>query len=220
MGAHGHARARKASGGFTVVELAFSMVLLGTLLGATFMLTQGGLSAFRSTDLRTSAESRARRALDRVCAELVRASEATLFPDASGQFGTDTLSYSQVVGLDAGAVQFGPTMRIAFEYAEGELDDGVDNDGNGVVDDGVIVMTTNVGEANETRIVLCRDVSELLEGETVNGDDDNDNGVIDEAGFSIRRVDDVMFVRLSIEQRGAQGELVIVTVESAIELRN
>ena len=89
---------------------------------------------------------------------------------------------------------------------------------NGLVDDGLLVLTRDVG-GNDQRIVLCRGVREYFEGEVGDGDDDNGNGLTDERGFHIQRVDGVLFVRLSLEESVPTGS-VVRTLETAVRLRN
>jgi hypothetical protein len=139
-------------------------------------------------------------------------------PNPTSAFGTSNLQFRKAIGFTGTGPQWGQPLSLAFEYAPEELDDGLDNDGNGLVDDGVLVLTRDVG-GNEQRLVLCSGVRELLEGEEANGADDNGNGVINEAGFNVRRVDDVLHVRLSLEEV-LENNTIVRTLETAVRLRN
>ncbi len=208
--------ARRA--GFTLVEAIVTGSLLLLLLSSAVLAARGGMGAFRATRDTGDAETRVRRALDRAAFELLSAGAGELLPNPTGDFGTDTLQFRKPVGLTGTTPDWGPTMRLAFEYATGEIDDDLDNDGNGLVDDGVLVFTRDVG-GNQQRVVLCRNVAELLEGELANGADDNGNGVRDEAGFNVHRVGDVLFVRLSVQEPMETGTIVR-TLETSVRLRN
>lgn len=217
MRRHRNSTSRKR-GGFTMVEVAIASALALLLLSSAILAARGGMGAFRATQDASDAETRVRRALDRVVVELMSAGRGELLPSPSGDFGTSALQFRRAIGLDGTTPLWGPVTSLAFEYGPGESDDGVDNDGNGLVDDGILVLTRDVG-GDEQRIVLCRGVRELLEGESANGDDDNGNGVIDEAGFNIHRVGTVLFVRLSVEEPVETGTI-IRTLETSVRPRN
>lgn len=207
--------------GFTLVEMTVAAALLVLLLSSALMAARGGMGAFRATQDASDVETRVRRALDRVVFELLSAARSELLPaydDLDGDFGTDDLSFAKVIGLDGTTPLYGPVHRLAFEYAPGESNDGLDNDGNGLIDDGVLVLTRDVG-GTEHRVVLCRGVREFLEGEVADGGDNNANGVSDEAGFNVHRVGEVLFVRLSLEAPGETGTIVR-TLETSVRLRN
>jgi Tfp pilus assembly protein PilW len=204
--------------GFTLVEALIAGALLLLLLSSAVLAARGGMGAFRATQGTSDVETRARRALDRVVAELLSTGGGELLPNPTDVFGTSSLQFRKAIGFTGAAPQWGPLLSLAFEYAPEELDDGLDNDGNGLVDDGQLVLTRDVG-GNEQRLVLCSGVSELLEGEQANGADDNGNGVTDEAGFNVRRVGDVLYVRLSAEEV-LENNTVVRTLETAVRLRN
>jgi type II secretory pathway pseudopilin PulG len=212
------AQARSARAGYTLLEALIAAALLLLLLSSAVLAARGGMGAFRTTQDASGAETRVRRALDRVVFELLSAGASELIPNPTGDFGTAELQYRKPIGLVGTAPQWGPTFSLAFEYATGEGDDDVDNDGNGLVDDGVLVMTRDVG-GNEHRVVLCHNVAELLEGEIANGDDDNGNDVRDEAGFNVHRIGDVLLVRLSVQEPAETGNIVR-TLETSVRLRN
>jgi hypothetical protein len=209
---------RNRRAGFTAIEAIIAASLFVILFSSAILAARGGLGAFRTTQGTGDAETRARRALDRAVFELMSTGGSTLIPDPTTDFGTSALQFRQAIGVNGTAPLWSTDRSLVFEYAEGEADDGVDNDGNGLVDDGVLVFTRDVGGTN-TRVILCRGVRELLEGEDANGDDDNGNGVTDEAGFNVHREGDVLYVRLSLEEPVETGT-VIRTLETGVRLRN
>ncbi|MEW6071025.1 MAG: hypothetical protein AB1726_00330 [Planctomycetota bacterium] len=119
-----------------------------------------------------------------------------------------------------GAIDWGSISRLAFAYADGELDDGVDNNGNGLADEGVITLTRRVGEAEEATVTLCRHVGELFPGETLNGADDNGNGVTDEPGFNAHLVGNVLELRIALVDVDPDGRPLGRTVNTSVRLRN
>lgn len=216
----GAQRRAGARGGYTLIEVMISLVLLTAVLGVTTLTTSQSYDAFRAARTNATVEAKLRRGVARVATELVSTGIDVLEPDPADEYGTSELLFREVVGIVGGAPVWGPQARIAFEYESGELDDGLDNNGNGLVDEGVIVLTRNVGEANETRSIVCHGVRELQEGEFPDGDDDNDNGLIDEGGLSISRVDRVLNIRVSLETLDGGGRPIVRTVTTAVRLRN
>jgi hypothetical protein len=204
--------------GFTLVEAAIAAALSVLVMSSAILAARGGMGAFRATQDASDAEARVRRALDRVVFELLSVGEEELLPDPTTDFGASDMLFRKAVGLAGTDVVWGVQHRLALEYEASEVDDGVDNDENGLVDDGVLVLTRDVG-GDERRVVLCHGVREMLEGEVADGDDDNGNGVRDEAGFNVHRVGDVLFVRLSVEEPGENGTIVR-TLETSVRLRN
>ena len=204
--------------GFTLVEMAVAVAFFLLLMSSAIVAARGGMDAFKSSQDLSDLETRARRALDRAVFELLAVGASELDPNPAGDFGTDELEFRSAVGLAGTAPVWGELCSLALVLAPGESDDGVDNDGNGLIDDGQLVLTRDVG-GNEQRIVLCSGVRELAEGEVPNGADDNGNGVIDEAGFNVHRSGDVLFVRLTLEEAVPTGTIVRM-LETSVRIRN
>jgi len=212
--------------GFTLVEAAIATALLILIMSSAILAAKHGQGAFRATQTATDVETRVRRALDRAALELLSVGEEELLPNPTGQFGTSTILFRQARswggnagdGVNGLNVLWGDQNRLAFEYDTGESDDDVDEDGDGLVDEGRLVLTRDIG-GNDGRTILCTGVREMLEGEDANGADDNGNGIVDEAGFNIHRVGNVLFLRLSLEVPCETGTIVR-TLETSVRLRN
>ena len=210
-------RTLAAHAGFTVVELVIAAALLVLLFSSAVLAARGGMGAFRATQDAGEVEARVRRALDRVAFELLSASASEFLPNPTIDW-TSSLQYARTVGLDGTTRVLANPDRLAFEYEIGETDNSLDDDGNGLVDDGVLVLTRDVG-GEEQRVVLCHGVRERLEGEGANGVDDNGNGLTDEQGFNVFRVGNVLFLRLSLEAAG-ENSIIVRTLETSVRLRN
>lgn len=211
-------RHRRSCAGFTLIEIAIAGLLLTLLLSSAILAARSGYGAFRATQDASDVETRVRRALDRTAVELLGVGTSELQPNPTDAFGADDVLYRHPTGLAGTAIQWGDLNRLAFEPELGEIDNGVDDDGDGLVDEGSLVLTRDVGGKNQ-RIVLCNGVRELYEGETANGLDDNGNGVVDERGFNVRRVGDVLDVRLCLEAMGDEGPIVRA-LETSVRVRN
>ena len=214
----GNMRSFGRRAGLSLIEVVIGSGLLGGVFALGGMVLSQGQGAYQAVVSESELEGRAELLGERLVGELRGVSAAVLLPDP-GALGADTVSYQVPVGVVGGAVQWGPLCRLELEYDVGELDDGVDNDGDGLVDECALVLTRNPGEANEIRTVLCDSVTEHLEGEVLNAQDDNGNGLDDEKGFSLQHVDDLLVIRLSMACMGEEGPHVR-TIETTLELRD
>lgn len=218
-----YARTRKA-GGFTLIEALISTVLASLLLGSLVLAVNRGIGLFEQSAANNDVDSRAGRAIDVVTRALLAASENSINPNLETPVGapnivwSSTIDYQDVDGW-AGGVQFGPVVRLAFELEDGEIDNGLDDNGNGLVDEHQVVRIVDPGP-NEQRFVLVNGVSEFLEGETPNGLDDNGNGIIDERGLCFDLIGDTLNIRMSIERLGPGGRLIVRTQSASIAFRN
>ena len=212
---------RRLSGGFTMVELAVSLAILGLLFGLVGMIQMRGNDASDDALARASTEARARRALDRVAELLTGVGRTFLNPDPNTNFGASSMTFQHPTGVSAlGLVTWDTPSRLEILLDPRETDNGIDDDGDGLVDERRLVWTRNVGAGNQQSVTLCSGIPELMPGETVNVLDDNGNGVVDEAGFNIRRVGDLLTVRLSVQQAFGDGQMATSTMETSIVLHN
>jgi len=206
--------------GLTLIELLIAMMILAMLLATIGMTVMRGGGAFKQGVATSVVEAQARRGLDRITDLFSGGRAGSLAPNPVAPFGSSTLDFDKSAGFAGGVVVPGPTTRIAFQNDPTDLDDGVDNNGNGLVDEGRIVLVQNVGLANQTTAVIVPWVREFLQGELENGVDDNGNGLIDERGLSFEVVGQMLNIRLSLERLDEDGRRIVRTVETSVRLRN
>ena len=206
--------------GFSIIELMIAMLILAMLLGVIGMAVMRGGGAFKQGVAASVVEAQARRAVDRIADEFAGARVASLAPVPAAPFGSSTLDFDESAGFAAGQIIPGPTSRIAFRSHPSDPDDGIDNNGNGLVDEGQVILMRNVGLANETTTVIVPWVREFTEGETSNGLDDNGNGLIDERGLSFEIVGQTLNIRITLERLDPDQRPLIRTVETSVRLRN
>jgi prepilin-type N-terminal cleavage/methylation domain-containing protein len=205
--------------GFTLVEMSISMVLVTVLLGLFFMTTQTASNAVETGVTVAEIDARVQRALERVCEALKGSSSDLTTPQAVAPFSGSSVDFQRGQGVDAdGDPVFGPLERLVLEYDE--ANDGLDDDGDGLVDEGRLVWLENPGAAGERRVVLCNDVREYLAGETSDGDDENGNGLIDERGFALDFAGNAVTVRLTLEARGQKGQIIVSSAQRTVAFRN
>lgn len=218
-------RRSKSNSGFTLLEAMVSLGILSIVLGGVVMASQRGLGLFRTCSINGEINARAGRAIDRVMRELLSSGIGTIQPDLTTPPGlptvwSETLDYQAADNWAGGVVVWGTAMQLSLEYAEGELNNNLDDNGDGLVDECTLFLTEDPGGAGEQRVVLVNGVSEFLQGETQNAADDNGNGLEDERGFCVDMNNGFLTVRLSLERLGADGQLLVRTQQDSILLNN
>lgn len=210
----------RSRAGFSLVELVTSIVLIVAVMGSILLM---GITTDRAYDTGTAdsrIESQVRTTLDRIVEELRTAHRETFLPAPRDGEASSTLTYQRTLGVENGRVALSAPRRLEFEYEPGEIDDGLDNDGDGLVDEGQLVLTENVGEDDERRLVLTRWVPELLEGELPGEEDDNGNGMVDERGFVAEWRGETLILHLTLTIPDADGNAWTRTGRTSVRIRN
>lgn len=216
---------RNRRSGFTLVELCISFTVLALMLGAIVTTVSTSKRTYQDGMTVAALETKARRAIDRIAHEIVGADRVTISPNVQlTTTGWSTLQFRTSEGYAAaGGMQLSTLTQINLVPDPRDPNDGIDNNGNGLVDECRVVLVRNVGAADQIQAVLVDQVREFLEGEnpTVNALDDNGNGLRDEGGLSFF-VDgnDTLTIRLTLEARDQQQRLVTRSVETAVHMRN
>ena len=211
---------RRRRAGFTLLEMLITVALLGTTLLSIGVSFERATAAFEESRTDRDLETQAFRALDQIAGEFLDAGVGQIPLPPSAPLGSDSITYRRAAGFDGVNVLWGDFVTVELELEEGELDDGADNNGNGLVDERVAVWIENKGQPNERRRVITRWVRELLEGEIANGNDDNGNALEDERGLSFEMQGNVLVIRLTLERIGYKGRNAIATVQTSVRLRN
>ena len=206
--------------GFTFVEIAIAVTILALMVYSIGLVATRGEGAYRSARRVADLEARMGRTMTRIVDELAGVGTSVPFPDPTGDFGTETLTFRIAAGVTDGDIDWGPLTRLDFAYVDDELDDGIDNNDNGLIDEGVLRLTRNVGLGNEQIVILCKDVSEFMPGEILNGDDDNGNEVTEERGFNVHQVGNILEIRLALSNLDTAGRLLERTISTSVRLRN
>jgi len=213
--------ARRRTGGFTIIELLVAVGVLAIILTTVGMVQLRGNDASVSMHGRDNAESRARRALDRVAEELTGVGKSLLFPDPDTDYGAGAVTYQKPIGVsNAGLVLWSPTSSLDTRLDPNETNNGLDDDGDGLVDERELFLVRNLAGGGSQTVVFCTGIPELSEGEIVNDLDDNGNGVKDEAGFNVRRLGDLLTVRICVQAPFAGNQVATTRLETSIVLHN
>jgi len=216
---HGRARVRRA--GLTLVEVAVATALLAGIFLALGLSLDSAFDAQEMAEAEAELDQQAHRALGQIVRELADAGAASLGAP-TGAFGSTTLAFRRPAAYDSGTdvTTWSTETRIGWRREAGELDDGADNDGDGLVDEGEVFWTYDFDQATERTVTKVRGVPELAEGEDANLLDDNGNGIVDEAGLDFEWDGAVLTVRLTLARVGPNGEPMLRSVQTATRLRN
>jgi prepilin-type N-terminal cleavage/methylation domain-containing protein len=206
--------------GFTLIEMMISTVVLAILLSAIGLTVLTGKQNFRQGVTEAVLESRARRAMDRIVAELQGAQASSIIPNPVLPLGSSSLQFRVCTGYNGTAQVWGPWMLISRVADPRDPQDGADNDSDGLVDEGRVVLTRDVGGANQ-QFTIVDGVTRYLQGEAAGGGDDNGNGLTDEAGLSfVGDANQTLTIRLSLAALDPRGRQLIQTVQTAVHMRN
>jgi len=207
--------------GFSLLELVVATAILSLVLGAMGIVQMRTRDASRISAAREQVESLCRRTLDRIAEELQGVGHSLLFPDPSTNLGTGTIMYQHPTAVSAlGVVTWDTPSRLALALDPDEQDNGVDDDGDTLIDERRLVLTRNVGALNAVSTTICNGIPELGEGESANGLDDNGNGVVDEAGFNVRKVGDLLTIRLTVQAPSGAGQVNTSSIQTSVVLHN
>jgi type II secretory pathway pseudopilin PulG len=213
-------RANDRRAGFTLVEVLLSASLLGGLLLVAGLATDRAMQLFRQRSASEELNSSAGRLMQNLVSELTFTRLSSFAPVPSAPLGSSTLTFRSCRGVSGGAVQWSNPITLRWELETGEADDGMDNNGNGLIDEGMLVRIENLGLPGEQRVVLAHGLSEFQPGESLDGVDEDGDGLIDEAGLSFVLQGEVLTIQLCLTGTGPGGNVLTKVVETAVWIRN
>lgn len=208
--------------GSSLIEILFALVIMVIVLGVPGMILSSSSRAFSTSTSTTGLDLSARRALDRVAERLSASGLVGVVDPGTIVFGVPLtgVTFRPQIGANTGGPAWGPAERIELRMAPGEVLDGTDTNGNGLVDEGRLVWLPNAADPSRV-VVLCSGVRATLPGEVLgNGIDDNGNGLVDERGFVILFEADRVELFLALENREQEGRVHQQVVTRTVALRN
>lgn len=156
-------RARRSHAGFTLLEMVISIGLVALVITNIVMAMDSSTKAYRAGASRVEVEDQARRTLDRIALAVMGSSREGLAPGQEFPFDTHVLTYQLNLGYQDGEVVWSDPERIQREeqaaqitwsrnpgdpdeqrvvwtkwvrdYMQGEVFNGIDDNGNGLVDE-------------------------------------------------------------------------------------
>ncbi len=168
---------------------------------------------------RTSLDRRRAQGIDAVIEALQDAGASSIATDLSASAAASALTFRTKIGFSGDAPTYSETTTIEWVIDTRETDNGRDDDGDELVDEGFVRMTIGTGGTARS-VVLVRDVCRRLEGETANTRDDNGNGVADERGLLFLRSGNRIRVWLSVSGRMRDGTTSVRTMGGSVDVSN
>ena len=212
--------AKTSCKGFTLLEMLIVTIVSVVILGGALQAVTSSMQAQELGTAISDTETHVSRTLNRLAWSITGSGPGTLDPRPSAPASTSSITYQKATDFVGDAIVWGPPGRLEFRLSAGELADGVDNNGDGLVDEGMVVWVENSTLVNEQEVIIATHVRNMLEGELPNGMDDNGNGLIDEPGLCFDLNGQTLTIRLTIERVGPDGNLISRTSETQVALRN
>jgi len=211
----------RSRAGFTLLELLVALTLLSLVLGSLLTVGSASTRLCETGIAHSNLEAGARRALERLSREFGGARSGSLEALPESPLWQEGIDFDRPDTMRTGDGRINwSASRAEFRLEPGETDDGLDNDGNGLVDEGMLVLVQDAGGAEELELVLARGVREYLEGELPNGTDDNGNGLVDERGVTFERAGRDLRLYLTLETLGHDGRRLTRTLATTVWSRN
>lgn len=192
--------AARKQAGFSLVEVMIATAILAILFSAVLGTMTMGMQTFNSASALVDIQNQARRTLDDIARAIQPAGLSTISPTppALGSPGTHTITFQPCTGYDVAndLQQWGSVTTIAFAYERGEANDGVDNNGNNLIDEGIVTLLV-AGSGNKT-------LGHWLK----------------EDGLSFNLDGTVLTITLEMHKRGAKGLLMETSLSTSVQIKN
>ncbi len=210
-----------AQRGRTIIEMALAVSILATMTLPVAMAEDTGFSVFREVAAQSTATTKNRRAIDKITNFVISAGLDGLKTLPESPYWYDGIKVDNLVAVSKETANLTwRAAKIVFQYEPGERNDGKDNDNDGMIDEGRVVVIQDYGTLGAREMVICSNVSEYLEGEKGNSADDNKNGLVDEKGLCFTRVGDKLVIHLTVLSKNEEGGFVKRTMSSTVGIRN
>ena len=142
-----------------------------------------------------------------------------LVPNPARPLWSASIDFSTPTGHAGQDVAWSDTTRIELQDSPADPRDGVDNDGDGFVDDGRVVVIRHLGLAIQQSTVLVDGVTRESPGEKASGED-GESTLADSRGLSFAMDGDSLTIRLTLGGRDDGGKLSTCTAATSVRLRN
>jgi prepilin-type N-terminal cleavage/methylation domain-containing protein len=173
-------RARSARAGFSLLELLVALAVAGLIFANVGLVLSSGSDTRERESIRGDLDVQLDRTLDRIALTLMSADAESLDPSAPSPAFQNALEYVQNLGVQNGEVVLGDPERIELVvqggqvlwrqrpdeldermvvwsrwvagYLDGELPNGVDDNGNGLIDETGLAFVVS---GSQIEIFLC-----------------------------------------------------------------
>ena len=191
--------------GFALIELMLALALtivVVTAVGRNFLEFS---RAFTTLAKLMYTNTRAQLVVDRLLEELVTGNFASLAPAVP--VNSNSIEFQKIVGVIDGDPVFGNTIHIELVPLESDITDGVDNNGNGLIDEGGIQIWQDLPPYGPTPGV--EDLPVLICSKVAPG------------GLKFTRQGSVLLIDLTFQEVLVPGEAPRqVHIASSVKMRN
>ena len=206
--------------GMTLLEMTIATVAFMVVIGAVYSVLASGSQTVHATTVSGQLERKVERIARRIGRTVMLAGASTLLPSPQAPLGSSQVSFQCSQGWANDAMVWGPVISVGLEDDINDPSDGMDNDGDGCIDEATVVWRRDVGGPNEVSEIWVDNVRRFMDGEIQNNQDDNGDGLVDEAGLSFVLQGSTLVIRLFLERRGVEGRVVTRVARHAVRLRN
>jgi prepilin-type N-terminal cleavage/methylation domain-containing protein len=195
--------------GMTLIEVILAAAVLAVLVLTVYALLHGVTHTELTGRALSTIEQNGMRVLEQVVEELRGSTLSSVAVSNSNE--VYTLRFKKAIGLDTqGGYLESDTIEYTGALEAGETDDGKDNDGDGLVDEYVLVrrVKNSSGAVTETRTV-CRQLrkSQLQDGTPFKG-------------FHASRASSAVTIRLTLQAADSKNRILERTLSTSVTPRN
>ncbi|HTF57174.1 MAG TPA: prepilin-type N-terminal cleavage/methylation domain-containing protein [Planctomycetota bacterium] len=140
--------------GFTLIEIMISVAVLAILVIGIYSALSATQNLYVAGVTRQTIQDRVRKALNDIALELRQANSGAAVPLTFGTAGTagdQSVTFQMCTGFAAGAATYGTAITFTTINGDGETDNGVDDNGNHMIDERKLVRIQG------TRTILIAD---------------------------------------------------------------
>lgn len=193
------------SAGFTMMELTIAVAIFLLALIPLGKLVGESNRAFRSLAGRAQIATRGQLVMTRLVEDLSAGRFASLVPAVPEN--STSIQFRPITGFSGGSATFGDVTHIELVPLESQADDGLDDDGDGLVDEAGLRIWSDKAPFGATPGAEDKPIM-LAENLAANG-------------LTFTREGAVLRVQLTLQARSDPGQpLTLVTLESAARMRN
>ncbi|MBI3269571.1 MAG: hypothetical protein HYZ53_11160 [Planctomycetes bacterium] len=190
------AEVRQRTGGFTLLEAVLAVFLLAGSIAASLQVLTCAQNTLESETVAAGLDAEGLRLVEQMMHELRQAGRSTLVPASPAD--SRSLSFLMNAGFDGSRIVWSRPTTYACALEDGEVENGRDDNGNGLIDEGVVVRT----DGDRTPVVLGR----FLET----------NGL----AFSLEPDGGSLAISIRLARRTSKGELLRRTATVTVAFRN
>ncbi|HUR27080.1 MAG TPA: prepilin-type N-terminal cleavage/methylation domain-containing protein [Planctomycetota bacterium] len=189
--------------GFTLIEIMIALTILGMIAANVLMVTRSSSKAYESGAAQSALDLQLERTMERIALAVMAARTQSLNPPNPFPLWTDSLTFDQSKGYEAGS-------EVTSDLQTIELIAGPEQ----------IVWKERPGSPDERKVVWTNWVRDLFKDEVGNGIDDDANGLVDEAGLAFTIEGNRVTIRLTLQREGPDHTVIKRTQETTVTCRN